>query len=89
MKNDPVQASKRKNRIFRLALLVAISLCVLGGVIFWPQLQPRLSALGLDFNKIPAAEAPTSGAAIIQAGFQAAPEAAAPHPSRESIGRDQ
>ena len=72
-KQNPTVESKRKVRIFRLALLVVIALCILAGVIFWPQLQPRLANLGLNFTAIQAAEAPTAGSAISQAITLAAP----------------
>lgn len=80
-KSGPLLAKQRQNRIFRLALLVMIALCVLAGVIFWPQLEPRLAGLGLEFKPIQAAEAPTSGAAVIQAGMPVAQGLAAASPT--------
>ena len=75
-------AKKRKARIFRLVLMVAMALCVLAGVVFWPQLQPRLAALGLKFTPIQAAGMPAAGT-VAQAGSPLALAAptASPSPS--------
>jgi TolB protein len=76
-KNDLNQPKKRKLRIFRLVLLVAIASGILAGVLAWPQMQPRLAALGLEFTPIQAAEAPAQRSAIAQAEATVAPSPSA------------
>lgn len=76
-KNGLWEPKKRKLRIFRLVLLVVVAFCILAGVLVWPQLQPRLAALGLKFTPIQAAEAPELGSAIAQAEQTAGPSPSA------------
>lgn len=80
-KNGAAEASRRKRRIFRLVLLVVVAGSVLAGVLLWPELQPRLAALGLAFRTIQAAEAPLQASAMTQSEATTAWETISPSPS--------